>query len=93
MVGNTLADSMAITASRRTFELTRRRAITTEDMGYMLNLAMPPHNAREVVVKYWVEILGQPELTPFRLTNKEAEPSGTISCLSGCAKKDSFAAL
>ena len=50
MVGNTLADSMAITASRRTFELTRRRAITTEDMGYMLNLAMPPHNAREVVV-------------------------------------------
>ncbi len=50
MVGNTLADSMAITASRRTFELTRRRAITTEDMRYMLNLAMPPYNAREVVV-------------------------------------------
>ncbi len=46
-------------------------------------------NPREILR----EILGQPELTPFRLTNKEAEPSGTISCLSGCAKKDSFAAL
>ena len=36
------------------------------------------------------EILGQPELTPFRLTNKEAELTGTISCLYGDAKKGRF---
>ena len=39
------------------------------------------------------EILGQPELTPFRLTNKEADLTGTISCLSTNAKKDGFTAL
>ena len=52
------------------------------------------------ILKYWKyweilgrEILGQPELTPFRLTNKEAEPSGTISMFIRGCKKDSFTAL
>ena len=39
------------------------------------------------------EILGQPELTPFRLTNKEAEPIGTIFVFVRGCKKDSFTAL
>ena len=47
-------------------------------------------------MKYWVEILeilGQPELTPFRLTNKEAEPSGAIFAFVPGCKNDSFTAL
>ncbi len=40
-----------------------------------------------------LEIMGQPELTPFRLTNKEADLTGTISYLSTNAKKDGFTAL
>ena len=49
-------------------------------------------------MKYWVEILGQilgeilgqPELTPFRLNNKGAEPSGTIFVFVRGFKKGQF---
>ena len=40
------------------------------------------------------EILGQPELTPFRLTNKEAEPSGTIFVfVRGCKRGQFYSTL
>ena len=50
MTNNASADSLAILASRGTFELARLRTITAEDMRYTLKLAMQPLNAREVVV-------------------------------------------
>lgn len=50
MTSNASADSLAIMTARGTFELAQRRKITAEDMRYTLNLALPPHNARQVVV-------------------------------------------
>ena len=54
------------------------------------NKDVHPKGEQELAVIEGEEILGQPELTPYQLTNKEAELTGTISRLSENAKKRQF---